>query len=203
MKYILANPGHILQLALEQLVLALASVLIACAIAIPLGVLVTRFKRLETPAMMTAGLLYITPSLALFAFLIPFVGLGSKPAIIALVLYSLLVILRNTVTGIEEVPAAIREVAVGVGMSPWQRLGLVELPLAFPVILGGVRIATVMNIGIASIAAYIGAGGLGTLIFRGISMADGDTVLAGAIPIAVLALMADALLRRLELGARR
>ena len=128
--------------------------------------------------------------------------MGRTPAIIALVLYSLLVIIRNTVAGIEDVPTDIREAALGVGMSSWQRLSLVELPLAFPVILGGVRIATVMNIGIASIAAYIGAGGLGTLIFRGISMADGDTVLAGAIPIAAMALAADALLRRLEIWAR-
>jgi len=176
----------------------LVAVLIACVIGIPLGVLTHRFKSMELPTMMIAGLLYLIPSLVLFAFLIPIFGLGRTPAIIALVLYSLLVIVRNTVAGLRSVPLEIEDAARGIGMSSLQRLWLVELPHALPVILGGVRIATVMNIGVASIAAYIGAGGLGTLIFRGIATVDYDTVLAGAVPIAVLALAADAILKGLE-----
>ncbi|MBL8702945.1 MAG: ABC transporter permease [Alphaproteobacteria bacterium] len=202
MKFIAANPGQIALLAGQQLYLALVAVLIACLIGIPLGILARRFRPIELPTMLVAGLLYLIPSLVLFAFLIPFFGLGRTPAIIALVLYSLLVIVRNTVAGLRAVPAAIEEAARGIGMSALQRLWLVELPIALPVILGGVRIATVMNIGVASIAAYIGAGGLGTLIFRGIATVDSDTVLAGAIPIAILALAADAVLKRAEAWTR-
>ncbi|MBM3525606.1 MAG: ABC transporter permease [Alphaproteobacteria bacterium] len=202
MKFIAANPGQITLLAGQQLTLALVAVLIACLIGIPLGILARRFRPIELPTMLVAGLLYLIPSLVLFAFLIPVFGLGRTPAIIALVLYSLLVIVRNTVAGLRAVPAAIEEAARGIGMSALQRLWLVELPHALPVILGGVRIATVMNIGVASIAAYIGAGGLGTLIFRGIATVDADTVLAGAIPIAALALAADALLKRAEAWTR-
>lgn len=202
MKFIVANPSQIALLAGQQLYLALVAVLIACLIGIPLGILARRFRPIELPTMLIAGLLYLIPSLVLFAFLIPFFGLGRTPAIIALVLYSLLVIVRNTVAGLRAVPAAIEEAARGIGMSTLQRLRFVELPYALPVILGGVRIATVMNIGVASIAAYIGAGGLGTLIFRGIATVDSDTVLAGAIPIALLALSADAILKRLEAWAR-
>lgn len=202
MTFILANPGQIALLAGQQLYLAVVAVLIACLIGIPLGILARRFRPIELPTMLIAGLLYLIPSLVLFAFLIPFFGLGRTPAIIALVLYSLLVIVRNTVAGLRAVPAAIEEAARGIGMSTLQRLRFVEFPYALPVILGGVRIATVMNIGVASIAAYIGAGGLGTLIFRGIATVDSDTVLAGAIPIALLALAADATLKRLEAWAR-
>jgi osmoprotectant transport system permease protein len=189
MTFMAAHPGEIVLLAGQQIYLALVAVLIACAIGIPLGILTHRFRPMELPTMLIAGLLYLIPSLVLFAFLIP---------LIALVLYSLLVIVRNTVAGLRSVPQEIEDAARGIGMSSLQRLRLVELPHALPVILGGVRIATVMNIGVASIAAYIGAGGLGTLIFRGIATVDYDTVLAGALPIAVLALAADAILKGLE-----
>ncbi len=202
MNFIAAHPDQIAVLAGQQLYLALVAVLIACVIGIPLGILARRFRMIELPTMLIAGLLYLIPSLVLFAFLIPIVGLGRTPAIIALVLYSLLVIVRNTVAGLRSVPTAIEEAARGIGMSASQRLRLVDLPHALPVILGGVRIATVTNIGVASIAAYIGAGGLGTLIFRGIATVDYDTVLAGAVPIAVMALAADAILKRLESWTR-
>ena len=147
MNFIAAHPGQIAVLASQQMSLALAAVLIACVIGIPLGILAHRFRSIELPTMLVTGLLYLIPSLVLFAFLIPVFGLGRTPAIIALVLYSLLVIVRNTVAGLRSVPAAIEEAALGIGMSSLQRLRLVELPHALPVILGGVRIATVMNIG--------------------------------------------------------
>ncbi|HXV60754.1 MAG TPA: ABC transporter permease [Vicinamibacteria bacterium] len=185
----------------EHLGLVLTSTLIAVAIGFPLGVVLTRREDLASPILGFANVMQTVPSLALFGFLIPipFVGgIGSKTAVIALVLYALLPILRNTYTGIQGVDPAVREAGRGMGMTDLQRLRLIEIPLAFPTIVAGIRIATVISVGLATIAAAIGAGGLGNIIFRGLAMVDNRLILAGAIPAAALALVADALLGRLQ-----
>jgi len=203
MDYILSHPMHMVILIQQHLQLTVAATMIALLIGVPIGILISWFRVLATPVIATAGIMYLIPSLALFAVLIPILGLGIKPAIVALVMYSLLVIVRNTFTGLNVVGPELLEAASGMGMSRWQRLWSVELPLALPVMMGGIRISVVMNIGIASIAAYIGAGGLGTLIFRGISTVDNQLILAGAIPISLLAIAADWLLQRTERALRR
>jgi osmoprotectant transport system permease protein len=182
------------QLTGEHIVLVLVSMAIAAAAALPLGILLTRRARLRTPLLGFANVMQTIPSLALFGFLIPipFIGgIGKRTAIVALVLYALLPILRNTLTGILGVEAAVRESAIAMGMTGRQLLWEVELPLAAPTILAGLRIATVTTIGTATIAAAIGGGGLGVFIFRGIASVDTTQILAGAIPAALLALLSD------------
>ncbi|WP_108663631.1 ABC transporter permease [Acuticoccus kandeliae] len=203
MNYILAHPDQILKLLGEHAAIVFGGILLAVVIAVPLGILVDRFRRLEMPVLLVTGLLYITPSLALFAFLIPITGLGTDTAIIGQAVYSLLVITRNTAVGLAGVPAAQRETAIGLGLSDWQRLRMVDLPAALPLIVAGIRVAAVMGVGIATIAAYIGAGGLGRLVFRGIATLDNDTIVAGVLPIVLLALALDAALRQLERLAGR
>lgn len=203
MRYLLAQPERVLQLTGQHLQIVGVAVLVAILLGIPIGILITRLRWLEGPVINTAGVLYTVPSLALFAVLIPLTGLGARPAIVALILYSLLAIIRNTVAGLDSVPPAMRDAARGVGMTSWQRLVFVELPLGLPVILAGVRLATVAAIGIATVAAYVGAGGLGLLIFDGIRVVDGDRIIAGAFSISVLALVADAALARLGGALRR
>ncbi len=198
MTYVLANLDRLLLLTWQHVEISASAVLLATAIGVPVGVLISRVASLARPVLVLAGILYTVPSLALFAVLIPVLGLGTRSAVVALVLYSLLVLIRNTATGLAMVQPEVVEAAAGMGMSGRQRLWLVELPLALPMIMGGVRIATVMNIGITSIAAYIGAGGLGVLIFRGIATVDAELILAGAVPIALLAVTADRLLRQME-----
>jgi osmoprotectant transport system permease protein len=193
--------SEILALTGEHLVLVLLSTAAAAVIGIPLGVALTRRPRLARPVLAIAGMVQTVPSLALFGFLIPlpFVGgIGPRTAIVALVLYALLPILRNTHAGIRSVDPAILEAADGVGMTRRQRLWWVELPLSLPVVLGGVRIAAVVSIGIATIAAAVGAGGLGVLIYRGIATVDNRLILAGALPAALLAIAADVLLGAAE-----
>jgi osmoprotectant transport system permease protein len=202
-RYLVDRPDRLLQLALEHVQIVGIAVLVAVLVGIPLGVLVTRLRWLEGAVINTAGVLYTVPSLALFAVLIPFTGLGARPAIIALTLYSLLAIIRNTIAGIDSVDPATLDAARGMGMTGTQRLLLVELPLGLPVILAGVRVAIVSAIGIATVAAYVGAGGLGLLIFDGIRTLDGDRILAGAVSISALALLADGLLARLGDAWRR
>jgi osmoprotectant transport system permease protein len=190
----------------EHLVLVLVSTGAACAIGLPLGMALTRIPGLARPVLGFASTMQTVPSLALFGFLIPvpvFGGVGARTAIIALVLYALLPIVRNTYTGLLSVDRAVVEAARGLGMTDGQLLRLVELPLALPVILAGVRIATVSSVGLATIAAAIGAGGLGTFIFRGLAMVDHRLILAGAIPAAALALGADGLLGLFEKGVVR
>jgi len=185
----------------QHLVLVLVSVSVACAIGIPLGIAVTRRKAWKSAVLGTAGIVQTIPSLALFGLLIPVPwigGIGLRTALVALTLYSLLPVLRNTVAGIEGVDPAIREAGRGMGMTDRQLLTRVELPLAAGVILAGVRLATVVGIGLATIAAAIGAGGLGVLIFRGVAMLDHQTILAGALPAAALAVAADSLFGALE-----
>ena len=195
---------ELLFLTAQHLVLVLVSTAVAVAIGVPLGLLLTRRPRLARAVLAGTSLLQTIPSLALFGFLIaiPFLGIGAPTAIVALVLYALLPILRNTYTGLLQVDPAVVEAATGLGMTPWQRLRMVELPLALPVILAGVRIAAVVSVGTATIAAAVGAGGLGTYVFRGIATLDTRLMLAGAIPAAILALLADALLASVERSRR-
>jgi osmoprotectant transport system permease protein len=185
---------EIARLTSEHFVLVLVSMGIAAAIAIPLGVLLTRRAVWRRPLLGFANVMQTIPSLALFGFLIPipFIGgIGKRTAIVALVLYALLPILRNTLVGILGVDAAVRESAVAMGMTGRQLLWQVEMPLAAPTILAGVRVATVATVGTATIAAAIGGGGLGVFIFRGIASVDTAQILAGAIPAALLALISD------------
>lgn len=188
-------------LTLEHLQLVVLSILIAVAIAIPAGVFLARRAKLRGWALGITNVVQTIPSLALFGFLLPVPmigGIGKRTAVIALVLYALLPVLRNTIVGMLGVDAAVRESAIAMGMTNRQLLAQVELPLAAPAIMAGVRIATVSTIGTATIAAAIGGGGLGTFIFRGIAMVDPQTVLAGAIPAAIIALVADGGLGWLE-----
>lgn len=185
----------------QHLVLVFSAILIASAIAIPGGVLLASHPRARRWALGVANIGQTIPSLALFGFLIPipFIGgIGEHTAIVALVLYALLPILRNTVTGILGVDPLVRESAVAMGMTRGQILRIVELPLAAPTVIAGLRIATVTTIGTATIAAAIGAGGLGVFIFRGIASVDKLQILAGAVPAALLALAADGALGWLE-----
>ncbi len=194
---------EIMTLAVQHVVLVGAAVIPAAVIAIPLGIILTRRAAWRTPILQAVNVVQTIPSLALFGFLIPLPflgGIGPHTAILALVLYALLPMLRNTVTGILGVDPLVRDSATALGMRNGERLRLVELPLAAPTILAGVRIAAVTTIGTATIAAAIGAGGLGVLIFRGLAAVDGTLLLAGAIPAALLALVAD---RGLEWAERR
>jgi osmoprotectant transport system permease protein len=174
------------------------STAIASALGLPLGVLVARRPAWRRPVLGVANIFQTIPSLALFGLLIPVFGIGARTAISALVVYALLPIVRNTYAGITGVDPAVREAGRGMGMTDGELLRLVELPLAAGVILAGVRIATVVSVGIATIAAAIGAGGLGVYIFRGVATVDDTLILAGAIPAALLALLADALLGFVE-----
>lgn len=186
--------SEILALSLEHLELVAITIAIAAAVALPLAVLLARRSRTRRWVVGFANIAQTIPSLALFGFLLPLPligGIGKRTAIIALCLYALLPILRNALVGILGVDAAIRESAVAMGMTRRQILWQVELPLAVPSIVAGLRIATVTTIGTATIAAAIGGGGLGVFIFRGISMVDTPTVLAGAVPAAIMALLAD------------
>jgi osmoprotectant transport system permease protein len=193
--------GEIVRLTLEHLLLVSVSVSIAIAVAIPVGVILTRRVSLRRWVLGFANVMQTVPSLALFGFLIPVPflgGIGKSTAIIALVLYALLPILRNTLAGILGVDPAVRESAVAMGMTGRQLLWQVEMPLAARTILAGVRIATVTTVGTATIAAAIGAGGLGVFIFRGIASVDTKQLLAGAIPAALMALAADGTLGWVE-----
>lgn len=204
MQYLLDQPQRVLELTWETIQLAGIAVLIATLIGIPLGILISRVTWLQMPVLNVTGLLYTIPSLAFFAILIPYTGIGQTTAIIALVMYSLLSIVRNTYVGMGEVDKSVKDAADGMGMTRLQRLIQVELPLALPYILTGIRIATVAAIGIAVIAAVIGGGGLGRLIFDGIRSPNmRDRVVAGAVMSIALALVADYLLGRLVLVFRR
>jgi osmoprotectant transport system permease protein len=191
---------EILNATLEHIVLVLTSVGIATAVAVPLGIVLTRRTAWQGPVLAAANVVQTIPSLALFGLLIPMplFGIGTRTALFALTLYALLPILRNTVTGIAGIDPALREAAVGMGMTGMQLLRRVELPLAASVILAGIRVATVIGVGLATIAAPIGAGGLGTLIFSGVASLDNRRILGGAVPAAVMALVADALLGAVE-----
>ncbi len=183
----------------EHLVLVFIPVFFAAVVSIPLGILATRYKWVEVPVMNLANIFQTIPSLALLALMIPLgLGIGQKPALVALFLYALLPILRNTYIGIRNVDESVREAAKGMGMTYFQILYMIELPIALSVIMGGVRTATVIIIGTATLAAMIGGGGLGTFIVTGLGMVRDELILLGAIPSAVLALLAEFVLGRLE-----
>jgi len=193
--------NEILQATIEHVWLVGASMLLAIAIGVPLGIAVTRRPWLSKPILGGANIAETIPSLALFGFLLPVPWLGDRAgrlAVVALTLYALLPIIRNTVAGITGVDPAVRDAARGMGMTPRQILFRVELPLSLSTLLAGIRVATVLTIGIATIAAAVGAGGLGEFIFRGLAMVNDQLILAGAIPAALLALGADFLLSILE-----
>ena len=185
---------EMLELSLEHLALVLVSIVIATAIGIPVGILLTRRVAPRRWVLGFANIMQTVPSLALFGFLIPIPligGIGKRTAIVALVLYALLPILRNTLAGILGVDPAVRESAIAMGMTQGQLLRQVEIPLAARTILAGLRVATVTTIGTATIAAAIGGGGLGVFIFRGVASVDAAQILAGAVPAALIALLAD------------
>jgi osmoprotectant transport system permease protein len=193
--------AEIFSTTLEHMELVVIAMVIAVAVAVPLGILVVERPGLRAVALGVASVFQTIPSLALFGFLIPIPyigGIGERTAVVALVLYALLPILRNTYVGLTEIDPAVLEAATAMGMTPWQVMWRVRLPLALSFILAGIRTATVITIGVATIAAAIGAGGLGTFIFRGVAMVSDAVILAGAIPAAVLALVADGLLALLE-----
>ena len=200
-QFMVGHRAEILSATREHVLLVLISLAIAVAIGVPLGLVIVRHPRLRAVSLALASILQTIPSLALFGFLIPLPflgGIGAHTAIVALVLYALLPILRNTFVGLTSIDSAILEAAEGMGMTEQQILFRVRLPLASSFIMAGIRTATVITIGIATIAAAIGAGGLGTFIFRGVAMVSDAVILAGAIPAAILALFADFLLGLLE-----
>jgi osmoprotectant transport system permease protein len=190
--YMSRNSDLVFRLTLEHLQLVGIAILAATIIGIPLGVAASRNATLRYWSLGLANVMQTVPSLALFGFLIPATGIGARTAVIALALYALLPILRNTCVGIAGVDRAVLEAARGMGMTSLQMLVQVELPLAIGVILAGVRVAAVTSIGVATVAAAVGAGGLGTFIFQGLTMVNNNVILVGAIPAAVLALFADA-----------
>ncbi len=185
-------------LFLEHLWLIVVSITIAIVIGVFFGVLISYFNRLAPPVLTACQILMTVPSIAMLGLLLPFFGIGFQTGVVALILYSLLPIVRNTYSGIEEIPDAIIESAKGMGMKDYRILFKIKLPLAFPVIMAGVRTATVMIVGIGAIAAYIGAGGLGELIFNGISRTSPPMIITGAIFISIIAVAFDLLLGRLE-----
>ncbi|HEY4960486.1 MAG TPA: ABC transporter permease [Candidatus Limnocylindrales bacterium] len=207
MNFLLTHKHEIAVLTGEHLWLVGVAMLFAVAIGVPLGILLTRRPKLKTLILGSTNIVQTIPSLALFGLLLPLPWLGARAdrlAIFALALYALLPVVRNTYVGITGISEPVREAAVAMGLTSRQLLWQVELPLASPVILAGIRVATVITIGVATIAAAIGAGGLGEFIFRGIAMVDNGVILAGAIPAALMALLADSLLGGIEkLLARR
>ena len=200
-QFFIKDRAEVTSLVLEHMWLVGISMLLAVAIGLPLGILLTRWTRLQKPVIGTANIIQTIPSLALFGLLLPAPWLGARAdrlAITALTLYALLPIIRNTYIGIAGVDPAIREAARGMGLTDWQLLVQIELPLSMDVILAGVRVATVICVGVATIAAAIGAGGLGEFIFRGVAMVNNQLILAGAIPAALLAIFADLTLGAVE-----
>ena len=190
--------GEIVKQIFDHLGLTIIALAIATTIGVSLGIILTRNKQIADKVLGVVSVIQTIPSLALLGFLLPILGIGKAPAIVALFLYALLPIVRNTFTGIEEVNASIKEAAKGVGMPDLQILFKVELPLAIPVIFAGIRTATVTTVGVATISALIGSGGLGEFIFRGIALNNADMILAGAIPAAGLAVLLDFILGLLE-----
>ena len=190
--------GKLEMQTLQHIGLTFISLFIAVLIGLPLGIFITRKRQFSGAVLGIAGILQTIPSIALLGFMIPLLGIGPKPAITALFLYALLPIIRNTFTGISGVDPAVKEAAMAMGMSKWQVLFKAELPLAMPVIFAGIRTATVITVGVATLASYIAAGGLGEFIFGGISLNNTNMILAGAIPAALLAILFDFLLSRLQ-----
>lgn len=196
--YLRANIEQILNLLGQHIYLSIISVLIAVIIGIPLGILISREPKLSKSIIGTTNVIQAVPSLALLGFLIPFIGIGSAPAIVMVVLYSLLPIVKNTYTGLTNIDPDILEAAKGIGLTKSQTMKKVQLPLAFPMIMAGIRISAVTAVGLMTIAAFVGAGGLGYLVFSGVQTVDNYMILAGAIPACILALLIDFVVGKLE-----
>lgn len=190
--------GQIAELALQHVWLSMVGVLVGTLTAVPLGIFISGHPKISGYVIDMAGMLYTVPSLAILGVLLPFMGLGWLPTITALTIYSWLPVLRNTCTGISNVDPAVKEAALGMGATANQLLFRVELPMAFPVIMAGIRTVAVLTVGITTMGALVAAGGLGSLIFTGISMMDNYKILAGTIPIAALAIALDQLLGIVE-----
>lgn len=198
MKYLFTQFDKVSELFWQHLYLVSVSLFIALCIAVPLAILVSRFSKVYPLVISGLGIMYTIPSLALFALMIPFLGLGTKSAITALVAYSQMTLVRNIVTAIRGIEPSIIEAAKGMGMNQWRIIRKIILPLAMPVVIAGIRIATVSMIGIAAIAAYINAGGLGQLIFEGIYQDHSGKIVSGTIAVAFLAIMSDLIFRLIE-----
>lgn len=198
LEYVFKNWDVILEKTGQHVGLAFTAVALACLVGIPIGLLITRNKKTANGVISVANIIQTIPSLAMFAFVIPVLGIGAKNAIFALFLYALLPIIKNTYIGIMNVEPATIEAARGMGMSKMQILYKVQMPLTVAVIMGGVRIAAVTGIGVATISTLIGAGGLGTLIYHGIGMVNLPMMIAGAAPAALLALLTDYVLGLFE-----
>lgn len=202
-QFTLANFDTLMSRTVEHIALVSLAVGIATLTGVPIGIAITKSKRAAQIVLYVAAIIVTIPSIALFGIMMPILsifgyGIGYVPAVIAVLLYSLLPIIRNTYTAINNVDPALREAARGIGMSPNERLRLVEIPLAIPVIMAGVRTAVVLNIGVMAIAAYIGAGGLGTFISRGISQSDPRQLIVGAVAVSLLAVVVDYALLALQ-----
>jgi len=186
------------QAFVEHIYLSFIALAIGIAIALPLGILIARYRKYAEPVIGVTAIFQTIPSLALFGFLVPLMGIGSNTALIALIIYALLPILRNTYTGIISVDSSITEAGRGMGMTRSQILTQIEFPLALPFIMAGIRTATVLTVGIATLATFVGAGGLGDVIYRGLQSYNNSLVLAGALPVALLAISFDLLLKWVE-----
>jgi osmoprotectant transport system permease protein len=186
------------QAFLEHIYLSFVALAIGIVIALPLGILIARYRKYAEPVIGVTAVFQTIPSLALFGFLVPLMGIGSNTALIALIIYALLPILRNTYTGLTSVDSSIIEAGRGMGMTRTQILKQIEFPLALPFIMAGVRTATVLTVGIATLATFVGAGGLGDVIYRGLQSYNNSLVLAGALPVALLAISFDLLLKWVE-----
>lgn len=200
MEFIASRSSQITALILEHIQLTIFAVVIAIAIGIPLGILITRVKKLSGPILGFANVIQAVPSLALLGFLIPLLGIGSKPAILMVFLYSLLPIIKNTYTGLMNINPDIIEASKGMGMTKSQILRMVQLPLALPIIMTGIRISAVTAVGLMTIAAFVGAGGLGYMVFSGVQTVNNYMILAGAIPACLLALAMDFVVGKIEKG---
>ncbi|MCJ8143919.1 ABC transporter permease [Ancylobacter sp. A5.8] len=201
--YIVENFSTLLDLTIQHIVIVFSSVFIAILTGVPLGIIICSSRIASRIVLGAATVLLTIPSIALFGVLIPILspighGIGTVPAVVAVVLYSLLPIVRNTYVAISGLDSALMEAARGIGLRPWQRLFWIELPMAVPMIMAGVRIAVVSNIGVAAVAAYVGAGGLGRLISRGIAQSDPRQLITGAVAIALLAVLIDLVLLQVQ-----
>ncbi|MEK4922925.1 ABC transporter permease [Cytobacillus sp. FSL R5-0569] len=192
------NGSDLLIKTWEHLYISVIAAALGVIVAVPLGILLTRFDKAASPVMGVLGMIQTIPSFAILAFFIPVLGIGKIPAIIALFFYSVLPILRNTYTGVKDVNKSLLEAGRGMGMTGWERIRYVELPLSIPVIMAGIRVSTVYLIGWATLAAFIGAGGLGDFIFSGLNLYQTEFIIAGAIPVTILALIVDIILGKLE-----
>ncbi len=198
MSYIIKNPGTIGKLLLEHLQMTGLAVLIAVAIALPLAILVTRYRWLNVPVLGLLGTLYTIPSLALIILLVPIFGLNRQSVVVSMVIYAQVILVRNFAVGLLSIKPEILEAARGMGMNLWQRWWRVQVPLILPICLAGVRLATIVAIAIAAIGAKFGAGGLGVLLFDGVSQGRNDKIWAGAIVVAVLAFSINGILLGLQ-----